>query len=171
MFRNRHELNLKQPRKASIILINELFRQSIAHWGYSQEELKKIMNLYSITTDYLKNHLVYLVFEHKKLIGFFSFTQTDLKENELDYFFINHKLIGKGYGKKMWEVCCEHARSVGMQDFLILSNPNAIGFYYKLGAEKVGSRASRIFIGENLPLLRYCLKAIKFPTPPNINTN
>ena len=44
-----------------------------------------------------------VLLENSSIIGVFSFVKSE-NETELEYFYIDPRYIGKGYGKKMWEV-------------------------------------------------------------------
>ncbi len=54
----------------------------------------------------------------------------------------------------MWQYALEHARALGLQSFLIQSDPNAEGFYLHMGAQQVGTRIAPE-TGRALPLLEY----------------
>jgi hypothetical protein len=149
---------IKQADSQDIAHINEMMLHSFSYWSYTQEELHKIMDLLHIDEEYLTKHGIYLAhYDKKDFFGFFSFIKNSDQENQLDYFLIRKDLIGFGYGQKMWEVCCDKAKSCRMKDFIIISNPYAEGFYQKMGAKKIGSRPSTIRLGASLPVLKFSL--------------
>ncbi|NIQ29145.1 MAG: GNAT family N-acetyltransferase, partial [Acidobacteria bacterium] len=49
------------------------------------------------------------------------------------------------------------ARSLGYERLLVQSDPNAEGFYLRLGAERIGEVPSRVQPGRLLPLLLFPL--------------
>ncbi len=50
------------------------------------------------------------------------------------------------------------AKARGLQYLTWDADPNALGFYKKMGAEKIGEKASSIVPGRKLPIMRFYLK-------------
>ncbi|MFK7823233.1 MAG: GNAT family N-acetyltransferase [Oligoflexales bacterium] len=74
------------------------------------------------------------------LIGFFSFK--DSKENssiELGHLFISPDLINQGYGRQLFARALAKAKSLGKKRVYWISDPDAEGFYLKMGARKIGT--------------------------------
>ncbi|MGQ7056072.1 hypothetical protein ACUN3C_22715, partial [Bacillus cereus group sp. BceL245] len=49
----------------------------------------------------------------------------------------------------------EKANELGLKSFTIDSDPNAKGYYLKMGAQLIGETPSTVFKGRVLPLLKY----------------
>lgn len=152
------DVTIKEAKSCDIALINEIMLNSLSHWSYTKEELNKIMDLYKINEDYLVKNPVYLVYEKEILLGFFCFIKNKFHENELDYFIIKNELIGRGYGRMMWEACCDKAKLLMIKEFKVMSTPDAKSFYQKMGAQEIGFCQSKIRKSINLPLLNYKLQ-------------
>ncbi|HCF53614.1 MAG TPA: GNAT family N-acetyltransferase, partial [Bacillus sp. (in: Bacteria)] len=101
---------------------------------------------------YIKNNFVYVLENDNAKIGFFSFLRND---KALDFLYIHPDYKGKGYGKILWEYVIEKANELGLKSFTIDSDPNAKGYYLKMGAQLIGETPSTIFKGRVLPLLKY----------------
>lgn len=69
--------------------------------------------------------------------------------------YIHPDYKGKGYGKILWEYVIEKANELGLKNFTIDSDPNAKGYYLKMGAQLIGETPSTVFKGRLLPLLKY----------------
>ncbi len=151
---NKMDIVIKQADCGDINAINEIMRNSLSYWNYTQEELNKIMDLFKIEEVYFIKNQINLAYFNDALVGFFSFIKNTNNENELDCFYIKKDLIGVGYGKNMWNACCKKAKSLTMDNFIIMSTPDAEGFYQKMGAIKIGSRPSRVRKGIVMPLLK-----------------
>lgn len=137
--------------------INYLMRISKAYWGYDDIFLDLFMEHISVTIDYLEKNSIKLLYENNTLIGFYSFSPNADKEIELDYFFLHPDYIGKGFGKKLWIACCETAKDMKLQEFIVWSDPYAEGFYLKMGCEKIGIRESFVMPNRFPPLLKFNL--------------
>jgi|688.fasta_scaffold225576_1 streptomycin 6-kinase len=134
--------------------INHLLRISKAYWGYDEKFLDSFMEKLGITEDYMKKNNIQLFFLDNKLVAFYNFVSNPL-ELELDNLFIHPNYIGKGFGRKLWEKCCEAAKLMGYYEFTIWSEPNAEDFYLKMGCIKVGVRQSPLMPNRYPPILKY----------------
>jgi hypothetical protein len=62
--------------------------------------------------------------------------------------------IGTGLGRLMWRDAMAVAAAAGFEYLEIAAEPNAEGFYRKMGAERVGETPSGSIPGRVLPLMR-----------------
>ncbi|MED0902060.1 GNAT family N-acetyltransferase [Bacillus cereus] len=132
--------------------LSELALHSKATWNYSEEFILACKEDLTITEEYIKNNFVYVLENDNTKIGFFSFLRND---NALDFLYMHPSYKGKGYGKILWEFVIEQAEGLGIKSFTIDSDPNAKGFYLKMGAKLIGETPSTVFKDRLLPLLKY----------------
>lgn len=139
--------------------INDIIRLAKIHLNYDATFIEKYMQLFQITETDIEEKIFQLAYSNESLIGFYSFSfhlNGDL-ELELDKFFIHPNLIGKGIGRKLWQSCCDTAKSLGKNEFVIWSDLNTVSFYTKMGCEIIGVRQSPIRPDIYPPLLKYSL--------------
>ncbi|EOP56120.1 N-acetyltransferase [Bacillus cereus] len=142
-------------RKALLSEANELSKLALhskATWNYSEEFILACKEDLTITEEYIKNNFVYVLENDNTKIGFFSFLRND---NALDFLYMHPSYKGKGYGKILWEFVIEQAEGLGIKSFTIDSDPNAKGFYLKMGAKLIGETPSTVCKDRLLPLLKY----------------
>ncbi|MEZ2364725.1 GNAT family N-acetyltransferase [Bacillus cereus] len=132
--------------------LSELALQSKATWDYSEEFIFACKEDLTITEEYIKKNFVYVLENDNAKIGFFSFLRND---KALDFLYIHPDYKGKGYGKILWEYVIEKVNELGLKSFTIDSDPNAKGYYLKMGAQLIGETPSTVFKGRLLPLLKY----------------
>ncbi|MFE6137109.1 GNAT family N-acetyltransferase [Bacillus sp. NPDC057893] len=132
--------------------LSELALFSKASWDYSEEFILSCKEELTITEEYIKNNFVYVLENNNMKIGFFLFLRN---ENALDFLYIHPCFKGKGYGKILWEFVIEQANELGIKSFTIDSDPNAKGYYLKMGAKLIGETPSTVFKNRLLPLLQY----------------
>ena len=65
-------------------------------------------------------------------------------EKALDFLYIHPRHKGKGYGKILWGYVIEKANELGLKSFTIDSDPNAKGYYLKMGAQLIGETPSTV---------------------------
>ncbi len=154
------DLKVEEAKVNDLDQLNDLLRKSKTYWPAYASTIEAFMDRFSITPHYLQKNTIKLLYLDDELAGFFSFFINDESNNELDYFFIHPTFIGRGVGRKLWEICCKFAFDQGHKEFYILSNPFAEGFYLKMGCEKVGTRKAITAPGEILPFLKYVLNGV-----------
>lgn len=76
----------------------------------------------------------------------------------LDYMFVDPDFVGRGVGRALMDHAIALARELGHGSLTIVADPNAEGFYCRMGAERIGSQASDVDPHRQLPLLRIVLR-------------
>lgn len=143
-------------RKALLEEANELSNLALASkatWDYSEEFILACKEDLTITEQYIKNNYVYILEEKHEIIGFFSFQRKGV--DSLDFLYLHPNYKGKGYGRILWESVIQKAAQLNMKSFTIDSDPNAKGYYIKMGAKLIGETPSTVFRDRLLPLLQY----------------
>lgn len=145
-----------QVRKATIEDREELIAltfRSKAYWGYDAAFMESVREELKVPVKHIEAGYVHVLEDEGNIAGFFSLIEANGKW-ELDFFFLHPQYIGKGVGRPLWEAVMEEARRVGAGSFAIVADPNAEGFYLRMGAERIGEIASASVKGRMLPLLR-----------------
>ena len=75
----------------------------------------------------------------------------------LDLLFIEPFAIGTGAGRALYEWAKARLKAAGETRMTILSDPDARGFYERMGADFVEDRPSDVFKGRVLPWLEAAL--------------
>ena len=76
----------------------------------------------------------------------------------LEDLFLAPSQIGHGLGRQLFEHAVQTARALRVAELLIESDPNAEGFYLRMGAQRIGQTVSCLTGVERVvPLLRYVL--------------
>ncbi|KTD64035.1 GNAT family N-acetyltransferase [Legionella spiritensis] len=132
--------------------INEFIYQSKNYWGYSPTFMMDFMNKWGVTLSFFETCEIILAEENNTLLGLFAFKINEDNKPELDLFFINAKKIQQGLGKLVWQQAIEYAKNKGWHEFLLISDPNAEGFYRAMGAEVIDTYES--FPGRFVPIMQ-----------------
>lgn len=148
-------IEIRTAELQDIEAINHLLRLSKAYWGYDEAFINKFMEKLCITPNHFGKTTILLFYVNGEIAGFYNFLVNEDKTLELDNFFLHPKYIGKGFGKKLWDACCNTAKEFGRNEFIIWSDPHAENFYIKMGCEKIGARASPVMPNRYPPILRY----------------
>ncbi len=138
--------------------LNGIMKASKAYWGYDIDFMKKFMENFGLTPDYISRQSTYVASLEENAVGMYSFSRNKDDQLELDNFFMHSDYIGQGIGKIMWEHCVETAKSYKDQFFLLWSDPYAEGFYLKMGCKKIGERKSPMMPNRYPAIFRCNLK-------------
>lgn len=82
-------------------------------------------------------HEVWLAEDGGAVVGFFALIPHGA-DQELDLFFTANAAQGAGLGRWLFEAMAARARALGATCVVISSNPEAAGFYRRMGAVDIG---------------------------------
>lgn len=82
-------------------------------------------------------HEVWLAEDGGAVVGFFALIPHGA-DQELDLFFTANAAQGAGLGRRLFEAMAARARALGATCVVISSNPEAAGFYRRMGAVDIG---------------------------------
>jgi N-acetylglutamate synthase-like GNAT family acetyltransferase len=141
-------------------LLTELTFRSKAYWGYDDSFMERARaELEFQPNRFLPDFHVYILEAEGLPLGFCSLISIDSNIIELHDLFIEPRHIGKGHGKELWDYAVHLARSLGFSRLVLTADPNAEAFYARLGAVRIGEKASPIRSDRGLPIMEYILIA------------
>lgn len=115
---------------------------SIAHdakryWGYPEHWIKHWQDELTISNDFVNANEVYLSTSDDEVRGFYALVVRDDKA-ELEHLWVAPQFIGTGVGKELFLHAMQRAGARDVSEVQITSDPNAEGFYQKMGAHRIG---------------------------------
>ncbi|MBD1556180.1 GNAT family N-acetyltransferase [Vibrio sp. S9_S30] len=144
-----------QPR--DIPNINALIFDSKASWGYSSEQIELWRTGLTITEAcFMHRHFYKGVTPDGLLCCVYSFSHSEGKVFELEDCFVSPLFIGLGFGNQIMSDVLTRIMAESAEKLIIVSDPNAVGFYQKYGATQVGVYPS-LPEGRQLPILEIVL--------------
>ncbi len=138
--------------------LTELCLVSKASWGYPKEWIEKWRTELTITPEIISNSIAIVAEKKEKIIGFWCRPKVDSTYILYGFLFIDPRYMGKGIAKKLYEELKIRLLAIGIESFVIEADPNAVPFYLKLGAEKIGEKESQSIQGRKIPILKFILK-------------
>jgi GNAT superfamily N-acetyltransferase len=107
--------------------------------------------------EFIAANTSYCAVEDDRVLGFYVLT-TENDGIHLDHLWIVPEAMGRGIGRALFEYATAAAKRLGFDSIKIEADPNAEGFYKRMGARRVGATISEVE-GERreLPLLEFCL--------------
>lgn len=114
------------------------------HWNYAEELMQLWYDSLRVTPTRIEQQAIYVATEDDEVIGFYALIPTPEPEvYELDDLWIRPDYIGQGIGKQLFAHAVALARAQGGATLQLVAEPNASGFYQKMGMIKVGERPSQ----------------------------
>jgi len=135
--------------------LTQIAHDAKRHWGYPEHWITHWQDDLTITADYIATNRVYLAENEGDLLGFYALILRDGKA-ELDHIWVAPTSIGSGVGKEMFLHAMQIAAGERVPEVEIVSDPNAEGFYRKMGAHRTGETVSEID-GEPRTLPRFTI--------------
>jgi GNAT superfamily N-acetyltransferase len=130
------------------------------YWGYPDAWLEAWRDLLTVTPDYVAGNVVCCAEDEAGRVAGFYALERDGDRLRLESLFLAPSAIGHGLGRLLFEHAAQAARGLGAAEMLIEADPNAEGFYLRMGAHRVGEIVSRVTGVERVvPLLRYAVRA------------
>jgi len=107
------------------------------YWGYPEHWIKHWESDLTISPDFIRDNHVYVFEEDGEIRGFYALCVTG-DNAELDHMWVTPAAIGSGIGKELFLDAMERAAKLKVNAVEISSDPNAVGFYQRMGATQIG---------------------------------
>ena len=129
------------PEEASTLTTIAL--EAKRYWGYPEHWIKHWESDLTISADFIRKHHVYVAEVEGEIRGFYALCVTG-DSAELEHLWVTPASIGTGVGKELFLDAMEKAAALAVRDVEISSDPNAAGFYKRMGATQIGEVESPI---------------------------
>ncbi len=129
------------------------------HWGYPETWIAAWRDVLTMRPEFIAENISFCAIEDDRPIGFYVLT-TEEDGIHLDHLWILPRAMGRGIGRALFQHAVAEAMSAGSPCIKIEADPNAEGFYKRMGAVRVGTSISQVDgQGRELPLLEYRIDA------------
>ena len=147
---------IRRARPAEAGLLSALAFRSKAVWGYDRAFMEGCRAELTIAMDQIRARPVYVWSEAGRVLGFYALRPAgDLVEIELLY--VAPEALRRGIGRALWQHLRQEALRLGASRVGVSADPNAEGFYWRLGFSRAGTRPSGSIPGRQLPYLELAL--------------
>ena len=125
------------------------------HWGYPETWMAAWRDTLTMRPEFITTNVAYIAVENERPVGFYVLTK-EADGLHLDHLWILPSSMGRGIGRALFEHAAAEVNRLGFRSVKIEADPNAEGFYKRMGAVRVGTSTSET-CGERreLPLLEY----------------
>ena len=124
------------PEEASTLTTIAL--EAKRYWGYPEHWIRHWEADLTISSDFIRNHHVYVAEADGEIRGFYALCVGGAQKAELEHLWVTPAWIGTGIGKELFLDAMEKAAALAVRDVEISADPNAAGFYKRMGATQIG---------------------------------
>jgi GNAT superfamily N-acetyltransferase len=139
-----------EPGLRAALLV--LATRSKASWGYDEPFMAAFAALEAACLE--QPGLLILVAEGDDQVAGFATLDLAREPGWLEDLFVEPDWFGRGVGRRLWDAALATAADAGCAALAWESDPNAEGFYLRLGAHRTSLRTSTIDAGRQLPQMR-----------------
>jgi N-acetylglutamate synthase-like GNAT family acetyltransferase len=136
-------LKIRKATTEEAATLTTIAHDAKRHWGYPEHWIKHWQDDLTISPDFVAANHVYVAESEGDLLGFYALVIQEDKA-ELDHLWVAPPHIGTGVGKELFVHAMQNAARRNVSAVEILSDPNAEGFYRKMGAHRSGETVSEI---------------------------
>ena len=108
------------------------------HWGYPESWMASWRELLTIRPEFIASHETYSAIIDGQAVGFYGLRCGGGKL-QLEHLWVLPAAMRCGVGRALFAHARERARALGFQSLEIESDPNAEGFYERMGARRIGA--------------------------------
>ena len=142
-----------KPEQAGAL--TEIAQAAKRHWGYPENWIQQWQGVLTLPPEFIAANPAYCAIQGDRLAGFYLLTDEN-GQLRLDHLWIAPDAMNRGIGRALFQHAIDEARKLGHKTVIIEADPNAEGFYQRMGARRIGENVTMIDDhSRELPLLRY----------------
>lgn len=107
------------------------------HWGYPEPWIEEWKDVLTLTPEYIRRNLVWTTSHDREIVGFGGGRLAD-ECFTLDHLWIMPATMKSGLGRALFREIEAFARAAGARRIALEADPQAEGFYLRMGATTVG---------------------------------
>ena len=130
-----------KPAQAEIL--TQIALSAKAHWGYPERWMELWQPQLTFGPGYFEENESWVAEIDQAPVGFYTLLEN--AENAwIENLFVSPEAMGKGVGRRLFLHALDRSRQRGFENFRLEADPNAAGFYEKMGMKKIGERLSEV---------------------------
>ena len=134
-------VTIRRATPDEAIALTQIALDAKRYWGYPEHWIQHWESDLTISADFIRDNHVYIAEENGDIRGFYALCVGDAKA-ELEHMWVTPAVIGTGVGKELFLDAMERAAKLDLSSVEISSDPNAVGFYRRMGARQIGETDS-----------------------------
>jgi len=147
-------IKLRPAEPDDLHTLSDIAWRAKQSWGYAPEMMAKMVDALTVTEKTLATEIVSVAESEAGVAGWISYVPVSDKTVSVEGLWIDPDAMGKSVGRTLWNHMEQDAIANGFTAIEVLSDPNAFGFYEKMGCAYSRDEPSDVFGPDRLlPLL------------------
>jgi GNAT superfamily N-acetyltransferase len=123
--------------------LTEIAHAAKRRWGYPERWIECWRDALTVQPEFIATHETFAAIFDSRTVGFHALGR---KGDRLDllHLWVLPDAMGRGVGRFLFHHALARARESGCQELEIESDPNAEGFYLRMGARRVGASVKEL---------------------------
>jgi GNAT superfamily N-acetyltransferase len=113
------------------------------HWDYPEHWIQLWAPILTITPEFIEGNETYVAYLEDELMGFCAISIEDERAS-VEHLWVLPERMSKGVGTELFKYMLAGCQELGARVLEIESDPNAQGFYERMGAQKVGEVVGKV---------------------------
>ncbi|MFQ5569338.1 MAG: GNAT family N-acetyltransferase [Rhodothermales bacterium] len=157
-------MTIRRARPDEAAPLTTLAHAAKRYWGYPERWIQRWKEELTFTPAFIRRSEVFVAAEGDDIVGVYALDGSGEKQS-VEHFWVHPEAMGDGIGRALFEHAVHRAGTLGATYLEIEADPNAVGFYERMGARRVGQRVYRL---EGKPRVLPVLTIDIGPTAPVI---
>ena len=124
-------------------VLSQIALSAKAHWGYPERWMEIWRPQLTFSPAYFEENESWAAEADNTPIAFYTLQDRNGRA-WIENLWVLPEYVGRGIGKQLFVHAVELARQRGYKSLQLEADPNAVGFYEKMGMYKVGERKSEV---------------------------
>ena len=130
-------ISIRRTRPDEADTLTQIAIAAKRHWNYPEHWMELWIPQLTFSPAYFEEHESWSAELDGTVIAFYTLEGRDGKA-WLENIWVLPKYIGKGLGKELFMHVISRARELGYEILQLEAEPNAVGFYKKMGMQRIG---------------------------------
>jgi ribosomal protein S18 acetylase RimI-like enzyme len=124
-------------------LLSRIAHDAKKYWGYPENWIERWSADLTIAPDFVRDNPVYVAERDQQICGFYALSING-ERAELEHMWVSPDYIGSGVGKELFLDAMDRSTAMNVRRIDITADPNAAGFYERMGATRTGDVVSEM---------------------------
>ena len=124
-------------------LLTDIAHASKRHWGYPKSWIQLWNSQLTVLPESIVNRPTAVARIGGRVVGFHQLQPLG-RSLRLDHLWVFPQWMGQGVGTALFRDACRRGAALGWSELRIVSDPNAVGFYERIGAVRSGSERDSV---------------------------
>ena len=131
-------MHITNAKPDDAVTLTEIAFAAKRQWGYPEKWIQGWREVLTVLPEFIAGHETYAAIDEGRTVGFYVLGRKG-ERMELLHLWVLPDAMCRGVGRSLFAHALERMKSLGFRELEIESDPNAEGFYKRMGARRVGT--------------------------------